>query len=143
LPYGAWCVEAMDAHGGWLASAPDLVRFASAFNDPRRGKVLKPKSMEIMFARPPGAAGREADGKPRDAYYACGWMVRPIGNTGGANIWHGGSLDGTSTLLVRRYDGLAWAVLFNSRDGAKKKAPADAIDSLLHQAADAVQTWPR
>jgi N-acyl-D-amino-acid deacylase len=143
LPYGAWCLESMDAHGGWLASAPDLVRFASAFNDPRRCKVLKPKSIEIMFARPPGAAGQDADGKPRDAYYACGWMVRPIGNTGRANIWHGGSLDGTSTLLVRRHDDLAWAVLFNSRDSSKKKEPAGAIDSLVHQAADAVQIWPR
>lgn len=143
LPYGAWCLEAMDAHGGWLASAPDLVRFASAFDNPRRCKILKLKSIEIMFARPPGAAGHKPDGKPRDAYYACGWMVRPIGNTGRANIWHGGSLDGTSTLLVRRYDGLAWAVLFNSRDMPNKGTPTGVIDSLLHEAADAVQTWPR
>jgi N-acyl-D-amino-acid deacylase len=141
-PYGAWCLESMDAHGGWLASAPDLVRFISAFGDPRRCKILKLKSIEIMLARPPGAAGFEADGKPRDAYYACGWMVRPIGNTGRANIWHGGSLDGTSTLLVGRHDGLSWAVLFNSRDSAKKKDPAGTIDSLLHEAADAVQTLP-
>src|SRR6185295_18883724 len=29
-PYGAWSLEAMDAHGGWIGSAVDLVRFASA-----------------------------------------------------------------------------------------------------------------
>ena len=28
---------------------------------------------------------------------------------------HSGSLPGTSTLLVRRWDGLSWAVLFNQR----------------------------
>ncbi|MGH7172056.1 MAG: serine hydrolase domain-containing protein [Gemmataceae bacterium] len=143
LPYGAWCLESMDAHGGWLASAPDLVRFISAFDDPHHCKILKAKSIDILFARPPGAAGQEANGKPRAAYYACGWMVRPIGSTGHANIWHGGSLDGTSTLLVRRHDGLAWAVLFNSRASGKKKEPASAIDPLLHQAADAVKNWPR
>jgi hypothetical protein len=70
-------------------------------------------------------------------------MVRPVGHTGRANIWHAGSLDGTSTLLVGRHDGLCWAVLFNSRDSAKKKDPAGTIDSLVHQAADAVQAWPR
>ena len=25
LPYGAWCLEAMERHGGWVATAPDLV----------------------------------------------------------------------------------------------------------------------
>jgi N-acyl-D-amino-acid deacylase len=119
------------------------IAFASAFDNPRRCKILKFKSIEMMFARPPGAAGQEPDGKPRAAYYACGWMVRPIGATGRANIWHGGDLDSTSTLLVRRHDGLAWAALFNSRDTPKKEAPASIIDSLLHEAADAVQIWPR
>ncbi len=143
LPYGAWCLEAMDAHGGWLASAPDLMRFATAFDDPRHCKVLNPQSIEVMFARPPGAAGLESNGKPRAAYYACGWMVRPVGTAGAANIWHTGSLDGTSTLLVRRHDKLAWAVLFNARDSAKHKEPAGAIDPLVHEAADAVKDWPR
>jgi CubicO group peptidase (beta-lactamase class C family) len=143
LPYGAWYLESMDAHGGWLASAPDLVRFISALDDPHNCKILKAKSLDILFARPPGAAGKDTNGKSRAAYYACGWMVRPIGNGGQANIWHSGSLDGTSTLLVRRHDGLAWAVLFNSRHSAKKKEPAAAIDPLMHQAADVVKNWPR
>jgi CubicO group peptidase (beta-lactamase class C family) len=143
-PYGGWCLESMDAHGGWLASASDLVRFASAFNDPRRCKILSAKSIALMIARPPGAAGTDAKGKPRDAYYACGWMVRPIGDKGFCNIWHSGLLDGTSTLLVNRHDGLTWAVLFNSsRKKTGKKEPAAAIDSLMHEAADAVKIWPR
>jgi N-acyl-D-amino-acid deacylase len=142
-PYGAWCLESMDAHGGWLASAPDLVRFATAFDDPQHCKILKPQTIDVLFARPPGAAGQTRDGKPRDAYYACGWMVRPIGDEGKINTWHTGYLDGTSTLLVRRHDGLTWAVLFNSRTSAKKVEPASAIDPLLHKAADAVKNWPR
>ncbi len=142
LPYGAWCLEAMDAHGGWLASAPDLVRFVSAFDDPRHCQILKPESIAIMLQPPPGTAGHKPNGRPRDAYYGCGWMVRPIGAVG-ANIWHNGALDGTSTLLVRRHDGLAWAVLFNSRDSAKHEEPAGAIDPLMHGAADAVKNWPR
>src|SRR5262249_30724806 len=39
-PYGGFNIEAMDAHGGWLASAADLVKFASAFDHPDRCPVL-------------------------------------------------------------------------------------------------------
>jgi hypothetical protein len=58
------------------------------------------------------------------------------------NTWHTGSLDGTSTLLVRRCDGLTWAVVFNTRKATRKQEPADAIDALVHRAANAVKRWP-
>jgi N-acyl-D-amino-acid deacylase len=35
-PYGAWCLESMDSHGGWIASAVDLARFAAALDAPDR-----------------------------------------------------------------------------------------------------------
>ncbi len=140
-PYGAWSLEALDAHGGWIASAPALVRFASAFDDPKRCKILSAQAIETMFARPPGLAGFLADGKPRAYFYACGWDVRPVPE-GGADTWHAGSLDGTSSLVVRCADGLDWAVLFNTRDSPDDKQPAAAIDPLLHQAANAVREWP-
>lgn len=141
-PYGAWCLETMDSHGGWIASAIDLVRFASSFDRPGRCRVLNEKSVAAMFARPDALAGFDAEGKPRDAYYGCGWFVRTIGNEGKMNTWHTGSLPGTSTILVRRHDGLNWAVLFNTRKPVNGQPPARAIDPLVHQAADAVKTWP-
>src|SRR6202044_1462244 len=39
-PYGSWNHEALDSHGGWIASAGDLVRFAAAFNEPAKCKIL-------------------------------------------------------------------------------------------------------
>jgi N-acyl-D-amino-acid deacylase len=144
LPYGTWCLEAMDAHGGWLAPAADLVRFASAFGDPAACPVLKAEGIRTMFACPDGPAGHEPDGKPKAAYYACGWMVRPVGKEGRFNAWHAGGFDGASTLLVRRCDGFAWAVLFNCRNGnLKGKDLAAEIDPLVHRAVDAVKDWPR
>jgi N-acyl-D-amino-acid deacylase len=141
LPYGAWCLEAMDSHGGWVASASDLVRFAAALDRPARSPLLRPASIQAMFARPAGAAGHDKQGRPAAAYYGCGWDVRPVpGST--QNTWHGGSLDGTSTLLVRRHDGIDWAVLFNADAGPAGKAPADLIDGKLHDAADAIKAWP-
>lgn len=94
-----------------------------------------------MFARPAGAAGHDADGQPLAACYGCGWSVRPTGD-GRANHWHTGSLDGTSTLLVRRSDGFVWAVLFNSRSGKDGADPAGTIDPLVHRAVDRVKEWP-
>ncbi len=140
-PYGCWCLESMDSHGGWLASAEDLVRFGAAFNRPTQCKILDAKSIQTMFARPSGAAGEDKNGKPADSWYGCGWSVRPVGN-GKENTWHGGSLDGTSTLLVRRSDGLTWAAIFNSREAVNDQEPAGEIDGLLHEAADAVKRWP-
>ncbi len=138
--YGTFYLEARDAHGGWLASAADLVRFACAFDDPSRCPLLSPEMVAAMFARPQGSAGYEPDGKPRAAYYACGWLVRPTSD-GKANHWHNGSLPGTSTLLVRRHDGLNWAALFSQRTDPSGLSYGD-IDPALHRAADAVTEWP-
>lgn len=142
VAYGGWCLESMDAHGGWLASAPELARFASAFDDPNRCPVLKAESVLEMFRRPKDT-GYDPAGKPKAAYYADGWMVRPVGKGGEEggrmNTWHAGRLDGTSTLLVRRHDGLAWAVLFNGDADEQGKAYAEMIDPLLHPVAEG---WP-
>jgi N-acyl-D-amino-acid deacylase len=45
-------------------------------------------------------------------------------------------------LLVRRYDGKNWAVLFNMRTARDGQRFADKIDDLLHKAADRVRRWP-
>lgn len=139
LPYGAWSLEAMDAHGGWLACAPDLLRFATAFDTPG-DRLLRADSIQALWRRPDGQAGQDARGQPLPAYYGCGWMVRPMAR--GLNTWHTGSLDGTSALLVRRHDGLQWAVLFNARTAPDGRRLSDTIDPLLHQAANQVRQWP-
>ena len=141
-PYGTFCLEALDAHGGWLASAVDLAHFAAALDDPEKCPLLRPETLRLMYAPPDAPVSRQADGNLEAAYYSCGWMVRPVGRNGRANYWHSGSLPGTSTLLVRRWDGLSWAVLFNQRSN-DHKLPDGAIDGALHRAADAVKEWPR
>ncbi len=115
---------------------------ATAFDAPRFGTILNAASVETMFSRPDGRAGHKADGTPEATYYACGWHVRDKQPNNGMNTWHNGYLDGATCLLVRRHDGLAWAVLFNSDTGSNGKSAAVAIDSLVHKAANAVKEWP-
>ena len=138
FPYGGFNLDAMDSHGGWLASAVDLAHFAARVDDPT---FLPPALDKELYARPAPPVGIEKDGKPSAWYYSLGWCVRPVGTGGKANIWHDGSLPGTYSLLVRRSDGLTWAVVFNQRsEGAM---PSDGeIDAALHKAADAVKKWP-
>jgi N-acyl-D-amino-acid deacylase len=141
LPYGGFCLEAMDAHGGWIASVTDLARFLAALDAPRGKALLRPRTRELLAEPPPAPAWRKPDGAQEEAFYACGWMVRPRRKEGGANWWHMGSLPGTAALLVRRWDGVSYAALFNqrSRDWQNRDA---AIDPLLYEAADAVRQWP-
>lgn len=142
IVYGAENFEAYEAHGGWISSAVDLVRFASSLDDTSATRLLTRESVGIMFSRPDGLAGYDDKGTPRDFYYGCGWNVRPIGNEGKSNTWHAGLIAGTSTLLVRRHDGLTWAVLFNTEATSEGKALSGIIDPLIHRAADAVTQWP-
>ena len=138
LPDGAENIEGFEAHGGWVASAVDLVRFAAALDYGHKSPLSAP-SIKEMWARP---TGLEPNKKSKDAYYGCGWSVWPVDNTGKANTWHSGLISGCSTLLVRRWDGLNWAVLFNTDATEKGKQPADLIDGPMHEAADAVKKWP-
>ncbi|HEY0781353.1 MAG TPA: serine hydrolase domain-containing protein [Thermoanaerobaculia bacterium] len=134
-PYGGWFIEAMDAHGGWLASAVDLARFIDAI-DGRQGhrQILRPESIRQMTARPapPLWVGS-------DTWYGFGWQVRPAGDD--FNWWHMGSLDGTTTLMVRAGNGVTWVVLLNFR--AKNSDQLDGeLDAAMWKAFDGVRSWP-
>ena len=137
FPDGAGNLEAYEAHGGWIASAPDLVRFASAFDVPAACPILSRTAIRTMWARPPGQVGHDAKGNVPDTWYGCGWNVRPTGPNA-LNAWHTGLISGTSTLLVRRSDGWNWAVLFNTDRSSNGKVLAGLIDPLMHKAADEV-----
>ena len=127
-PDGGWNLESMDSHNGWISTPGDLVKFVSAMES-KTNPLLKPETRTAML---------ESAKPPKGTYYACGWFVRPESN--GNRIWHGGALEGTSSLLVRRSDGIAWAVLFNtdiSNSGDKRLAGL--LEPFLDQAISAIK----
>lgn len=92
-PYGGFNLEAMDAHGGWVASTVDLLRFATAVDRlPTRPDILAGATVDMMTAKPPSPLW---DGSA--FYYGMGWLVRPAER----NWWHDGSLPGTASIMVR------------------------------------------
>ncbi len=108
-------VARMDSHGGWIATAGDLVRFASQLP-----KLLKPESIRTMTT----AGVNES--------YARGWNVNKT-----PNWWHGGSLPGTSTIMVHTANGMCWAGLLNGR----KDSVGLALDRLMWQMGGVVKAW--
>ena len=120
-PYGM-NVARMDSHGGWIATAGDLVQFAMRVDGfPNPPDILRAESLKTMTTPSAASAG-----------YACGWAVNKV-----PNWWHGGSLPGTSSIMVRTASGLCWAALVNIRaDGI-----GGALDETMWKIAKAVPEW--
>jgi CubicO group peptidase (beta-lactamase class C family) len=138
-PYGAWHLESMDAHGGWIASATDLAKFGSAFDVPETCPILSPSMIAMMLNRSTPTSETE-----NRRSYSLGWMNVKLAN-GEFNHWHTGSLPGTSSILIRRNDGLTLVALCNTRESAAtgpNNKLAKELDSMLHRAANAIQQWP-
>src|SRR4051794_25050409 len=132
-PYGTFSMRIQDANGGWIASAPDLVRWAKMFDAP--SSVLNSTSLGRVWAKP--STGVNSAGW----YYGLGWQIRPVTGGTGRNTWHTGSMPGTYSILVRTYNGMSWAAVFNRRDDPSGKSYGD-IDAALWTAAKSVKSWP-
>jgi len=139
LPYGAWWLDAMDATGGWLASAVDLVRFACAFDNPAKCPILRAESIATMFARPEGEAGVEVGGN----YPGCGWFVwLEDRHAHRAHMSSNGRIPGSSCYLMRRHDGINWSALFNTSNESDEKPLILKIRDASSAAFDRVKFWP-
>lgn len=111
VTYGGFYVEAMDSHGGWVSSTVDLLRFTAGVDGrANRPDILGAGLVTEMTSN--GAAG--LCGGP--CQYAAGWLVRPT--QGDANWSHGGSLSGTTSIVVRSYHNFSWVAVFNARASA-------------------------
>src|SRR5687768_12238449 len=105
--YGGFYLEAMDSHGGWVSSTMDLLRFLTGVDGrPNRPDILSAGLVAEMTSNGTALCAGAC-------YYAGGWLVRPT--QGEATWWHGGSLPGTTSILVRSYHNFSWVALFNAR----------------------------
>jgi CubicO group peptidase (beta-lactamase class C family) len=118
-------VARMDSHGGWISSPIDLVRFAVRVDGfSTKSDILKSSSINTMTTASSVNKG-----------YAKGWSVNKSNNW-----WHGGSLPGTESILVRASNGFCWAVIVNTR--SKKDGFSGALDKLTWTILGGVKKWP-
>lgn len=125
-PYGKWDIEVMNANAGLLSTSPDLIRFSSALFD-NDSQMLSPETRTVMLKR----SGQANDA--RGYWYGCGWNARRAG-ADDMDVWHYGALEGSASLLMRRWDGYTWAVLFNTDRSANGERLAGLIDPLMYRA---------
>lgn len=124
-PYNA-NVTRMDAHGGWIATPIDLVRFLARvdrFNTVP--DILSTGSIDNMIK--PTALSSNG--------YAKGWAVNGV-----PNYWHNGALNGTIAEMVRTNDGYCWSILINTRPDGDKFASK--LDQLMWDIRGAISKWP-
>lgn len=128
--YGGWYLEAMDAHGGWIASTIDYAKFLNAIDGRRGSRTLSAASVQTLTARPGLAEYRGTA-----AWYAMGTSV----NTSN-NWWHSGRLDGSATYSIRTGDGFTYVIFLNAT-GNRDDLYND-LDRGYWDARARVTTWP-
>jgi N-acyl-D-amino-acid deacylase len=134
-PDGGFYLEAMDSHGGWVASTVDYLRFMlSVDGRTDHPDILTESSIATLNSRPTFSHWA---GTP--AWYGMGWWVRPSGND--ANWWHAGNLPGTATYMVRSYENIDWVMFFNSKP-ADEDSFFNEVDAAGWNAIAGVTSWP-
>ncbi len=137
--YGSYFMEALDAHGGWIAGAEDLVRFATAVDGQRGEPLLKADTLTAMLTtpRPPSTAAGAGNA---EGGQGLGWVVTPAGD--GLDWSHAGALEGSNAAwLTRSHDGLAIAFTTNTLPTDYGAFFGDTIPGLLDTAAG-IHSWP-
>ncbi|MEO6452967.1 MAG: serine hydrolase domain-containing protein [Ginsengibacter sp.] len=124
--YGGFNLNAMDAHGGWIASARDMLKLLAAVD----GFATKP---DILL---PATITTMVTPSFTNSYYAKGWSVNPYNNW-----WHTGALDGTASELVRTSGGFTWIIILNKRNLTNGNFWSD-LDNLGWNCLSSTSTYP-
>ena len=114
-------VRRLDSSGGWITRPIDLVRFMVHVDGFKSVRDKLKKSTIKSMVKP----------SKRNKNYAKGWSVNRANNW-----WHGGSLPGTMTILVRTRSGYTWSFMCNRRGSGN-------IDRLMWQIVNGVKKWPK
>lgn len=124
--YGGNNIELLGPAGGWVASAPELIKFLTAIDGfPEQPDILSPETIALMSD--PDAAGKGL----------FGWR----GSDGYGTWWRTGYLTGSSALLVRQQNGINWVVMMNTST-YKHSRIHRYVSSMMFGAVNRVYEWP-
>ena len=120
--------------GAWVMAAPDLAKYLSAFDVGTANPILSPSMTNVMWTlydpqKSPNALR--------------GWWQLHLRDQDGNDqlaVEHNGGLAGTNALIVRRADGLSFALVLNrdTRDGLYGGVQGAALNAIANQ----ITAWP-
>ncbi|WP_452225663.1 serine hydrolase [Lacinutrix chionoecetis] len=122
-------MQKMDAHGGWIGSAIDLMRFMVRVDGQSSKKdIIKDSSFVAMTTSSLGNG------------YAKGWGV----NSNASIMSHGGGMSGTSTILNKMNNSISYAVLTNysKRYNDGETSHSTAFKKAIEEGINTIATWP-
>jgi CubicO group peptidase (beta-lactamase class C family) len=123
--YGGNDIEALGAAGGWLATAPDLMKLLLAIDGfDTKKDILSPESIAYMTDTSNGFA-------------PVGWKTTVYDGT----WWRTGTFPGTAGMMKRQPDGTAWVVLLNSSAWNGPEISTD-INYMMARALSMTKQWP-
>jgi CubicO group peptidase (beta-lactamase class C family) len=124
--YGGNNIELLGPAGGWVASAPELIKFLTAVDGfPEQPDILSPETIALMAD--PKFAGKGL----------FGWR----GSDSYGTWWRTGYLTGSSALMVRQNDGINWVVMMNTST-YKHSRIHRYVSSMMFRAVNRVDDWP-
>lgn len=134
---GSGEIETVAASAGWIASSVDLVKLAGVLSgECTEASPLSQESLKRMLTRSPSPFWNGKKG-----YFAMGWEVYPAGTGSGFTFSRVGTMPGTMSFLVHRYDGTCWSVLFNCRPENANAFMSEA-KAMIWETVNQQKQWP-
>lgn len=136
--YGSFYLRSLDAHGGWISTAADMVRFALAVDGTRGTALLTPESVKAMeeTARPKAAAAGAGN-----TATATGLAFNTHATDGGWEWTHSGALEGSNCAWLLRTPNSSIAFVFNTLPQDFGGFFGEIIPALQDELAS-IATWP-
>ena len=111
-PYGQWYNESLEGSGGWVATAPALVKLIDAvFGRSGRPSIFRPETLAAIAARPSFVAANAT------SWIGLGWQVTPVPT--GTRYSFAGGLRGTMSNVLYLENGRSYAYITNYSDESR------------------------
>lgn len=124
--YGGNNMELLGPAGGWVASAPELIKFLTAIDG---------------FDNQPDIISKESISQMTDPSFAGKGLFGWRGTDKYGTWWRTGYLTGSSALMVRQKDGVNWVVMMNTST-QKHSRIHRYVSGLMFGAVNRVREWP-
>ena len=124
--YGGNNIELLGPAGGWVASAPELIKFLTAIDGfSEQPDILSSETIALMS---------DSDLAGKGLF---GWR----GSDNYGTWWRTGYLTGSSALMVRQKDGINWVVMMNTST-YKHSRIHRYVSQMMFGAVNRVNDWP-